>query len=67
MIAAALLRLAAIGATSVAPLLLQLAAACWMAAFGLYLWRFAPLLIRPRIKEPAPLPTVKRSINIAPR
>ena len=67
MIAAALLRLAAIHPSPAAPILLQLSAACWMAAFALYLWRFAPLLIRPRHKEPAPMPTAPRSIKIAPR
>ncbi|MEO8250184.1 MAG: NnrS family protein [Burkholderiales bacterium] len=67
MIAAALLRLAAIAPSLAAPLLLQLSATCWVAAFALYLWRFGPLLIRPRIKEPAPMPTVKPSIKIAPR
>ena len=66
MIGAALLRLAAIHPSPAAPLLLQIAAASWMAAFALYLWRFAPLLVRPKHKEPAPMPTVKRSIKIAP-
>lgn len=27
---------------------LHLSAACWIAAFALYLWRFSPMLIRPR-------------------
>jgi uncharacterized protein involved in response to NO len=45
---AAALRLAAIESAFFSQLLLQLAAAAWIAAFMLYLWRFAPLLIRPR-------------------
>ena len=28
--------------------LLHLSATAWVAAFGLYLWRFAPWLVRPR-------------------
>ncbi len=45
---AAALRLAAVEPGPFSQLLLQLAAGAWIAAFGLYLWRFAPLLIRPR-------------------
>lgn len=42
------LRLAAIAPSVFSVLALQLSAAAWMLAFALYLWRFAPLLIRPR-------------------
>ncbi len=42
------LRLGAVVPGPFSQLLLQLAAAAWIAAFALYLWRFAPLLIRPR-------------------
>ncbi|MEO8921882.1 MAG: NnrS family protein, partial [Caldimonas sp.] len=45
---AAALRLAAVEPGSFSQPLLHLAAAAWIAAFTLYLWRFAPLLIRPR-------------------
>ncbi|KKW68820.1 NnrS family protein [Lampropedia cohaerens] len=33
--------------------LLHASAGVWVLAFGLYLWRFAPMLIRPRIDRPA--------------
>ncbi len=49
MIIAVVLRLAAIHATGLAYLwLLRLAALFWIATFALYLWRFVPMLIRPR-------------------
>ena len=47
-LAAAALRLVAVDPGPFSQLALQLAAAAWIAAFALYLWRFAPLLIRPR-------------------
>ena len=71
MLGAAVFRLAAT-APSAASLawLLQVSALAWMAAFALYLWRFAPLLVRAR-KQPAaaaPAPaTAQRTIKIAPR
>lgn len=46
---ATILRLAAINPSAVSPLLLELAAAAWIAAFALCLWRFTPLLIRPKV------------------
>lgn len=49
MLLAALLRLLALAPTPLTPLLLQLAALAWMAALALYLWRFAPMMIRPRL------------------
>ena len=48
-IAAALLRLAAFADTPLMPWLLRASAVAWIAAFVLYLWRFAPWLVRPRI------------------
>jgi uncharacterized protein involved in response to NO len=43
------LRLAALAPSTWAALALQLSAAAWIAAFALYLWRFGPLMIRPRV------------------
>jgi uncharacterized protein involved in response to NO len=57
-LAAAALRLAALWPTASSMLVLQAAALAWIAAFGLYLWRFAPWLVRPRAdaaKAPTPL------------
>lgn len=49
LIIATALRLAALPATGPTNLwLLRLAAVFWIATFALYLWRFAPMLIRPR-------------------
>lgn len=49
MILAAALRLAALAATGPLNLwLLRAAAVFWIATFALYLWRFVPMLIRPR-------------------
>ena len=45
---AAVLRLAALLPTAAVLPLLHASATAWMCAFGLYLWRFAPWLIRPR-------------------
>ena len=42
------LRLAALAPSAFSLLALQLSAAAWIAAFAIYLWRFTPLLIRPR-------------------
>jgi uncharacterized protein involved in response to NO len=43
------LRLAAIMPTAAASTLLHVAAAAWISAWALYLWQFAPMLIRPRL------------------
>jgi len=48
MIAAVVLRLAALWPSSASLWLLQAGALCWIASMALYLWRFVPLLIRPR-------------------
>ncbi|HWK55666.1 MAG TPA: NnrS family protein [Hyphomicrobiales bacterium] len=60
-IAAAALRLAALPPSTAMPYLLHLSACAWVLAFALYLWRFAPLLIRPRLNPPPPaIPTMPR-------
>lgn len=48
MILAALLRLAALLPTAASTGLLHAATLAWVLALGLYLWRFFPLMIRPR-------------------
>ncbi|MEO8921980.1 MAG: NnrS family protein, partial [Caldimonas sp.] len=48
MLAAVVLRLLATAPSTFSQAALHLAAAAWIAALALYLWRFAPLLIRPR-------------------
>lgn len=57
-IGAGLLRLAALLPGPWSPAALHASAAAWCAAFGLYLWRFVPMLIRPRVDQPAN-PTVR--------
>jgi uncharacterized protein involved in response to NO len=52
MVAAVVLRLAALWPSSASGWQLQAAALCWIASIGVYLWRFAPLLIRPRYSAP---------------
>lgn len=52
MVAAVALRLAALWPSTASGWLLQAAALCWIASIGVYLWRFAPLLIRPRYTPP---------------
>ncbi|RTZ40677.1 NnrS family protein [Candidimonas sp. SYP-B2681] len=54
MIAAVVLRLAALWPSNAGGWLLQAGALCWILAMGLYLWRFVPLLIRPRYSAPTP-------------
>lgn len=49
MIAAVALRLTALWPALASQSLLHASALCWIIALGLYLWRFAPLLIRPRL------------------
>lgn len=49
MIAAVIFRLAALWPTSYYQSLLHAAALSWMVSMGLYLWRFVPMLIRPRV------------------
>ena len=45
---AVVLRLVALVPSAFSPHALHLSAAAWIAAFALYLWRFTPLMIRPR-------------------
>ena len=52
-IAAAALRLLALLPTALALGALHASAGAWVLAFVLYLWRFFPMLIRPRINAPA--------------
>jgi uncharacterized protein involved in response to NO len=47
MLAALVLRLVALAPFDASFVVLQFAAAAWMAAFALYLWRFFPMMIRP--------------------
>jgi uncharacterized protein involved in response to NO len=47
-LAAVVLHLVALTSFGTGVLTLQLPAAAWIAAFALYLWRFAPLMMRPR-------------------
>ena len=49
MLAAVVLRLAALAPTTLSEAALQLSAAAWLVALALYLWRFAPMLVRPRL------------------
>ena len=53
-IAATVLRLLALQPSAAALHLLHVAALLWVAAFALYLWRFVPMMIRPRADRPAP-------------
>ena len=48
-LAAVTLRLAALVPSAFSPQALQLSAAAWIAAFALFLWRFAPMMVRPRL------------------
>ncbi len=49
MLVAAALRLAAIAPSAFSQPALHLSTGGWMAALALYLWRFVPLLVRPRL------------------
>lgn len=55
-IASAALRLAALVPGPWVAGALHAASAAWVLAFGLYLWRFFPMMIRPRIDQPAGKP-----------
>ena len=48
MLLAVVLRLCALAPSNHAGLLLQMAALAWITVFALYLWRFFPMMIRPR-------------------
>ncbi|MNQ09500.1 NnrS protein [compost metagenome] len=69
MILAALLRLAALLPTAAATGLLHAATLAWVLALGLYLWRFFPLMIRPRAdaaKSAAPVIRVEAVARTRP-
>lgn len=55
-IAAVVLRLAALWPSAASAVLLQASTVCWAVAFALYLWRFTPWMIRPRPDRPPPAP-----------
>lgn len=55
MIAAVAFRLVALWPSAASIHLLHLAGLTWVLAMGLYLWRFVPLLIRPRPDKPQPV------------
>ncbi len=55
-LAAAGLRLLALLPVGWAPHALQLSACAWILTFALYLWRFAPLLVRPRPGQASTIP-----------
>ena len=52
LLAAAVLRLLALWPSPLSGLALQGSALAWAGAFGLYLWRFLPMMIRPRPDAP---------------
>ncbi|MCC6867406.1 MAG: NnrS family protein [Burkholderiales bacterium] len=54
-LAAAVLRFVALVPTTATLAALHASALAWIAAFAIYLWRFAPMLIRPRV-DANPLP-----------
>ncbi len=58
---ATVMRLAALHPSALAPHLLHGAAALWIAAFALYLWRFFPMMIRPRVDR---LPAAPTSVTL---
>ncbi|WP_195843917.1 NnrS family protein, partial [Bordetella pertussis] len=60
-IGAAALRLAALWPGPHTLAALHGATAAWVLAFVLYLWRFAPLLVRPRLRAPTAAATPVRS------
>lgn len=63
MIAAVVFRLAALWPSAATIPLLHLTALTWILAMGLYLWRFVPLLIRPRSDKPQPTAKAARPIQ----
>lgn len=58
-LAAVALRLAALWPSALSAAALQASALAWIAAFGLYLWRFAPWLVRPRADAARPVVAVR--------
>lgn len=66
MLLAAALRLAALWPSAISAHLLHLAAAAWILCMGLYLWRFVPMLIRPRPDKPAPVAAPAKATQVQP-
>jgi uncharacterized protein involved in response to NO len=66
-IAASVLRLLALLPTGMAPGLLHASAGAWVLAFALYLWRFTPMMIRPRIDPPSAPVARPGAIPVRPR
>ena len=67
MILAALLRLAALLPTAATIGLLHASATAWALAFGLYLWRFFPMMIRPRADAGKSAAPVMKVVPVARR
>ncbi|MCP2935773.1 NnrS family protein, partial [Salmonella enterica subsp. enterica serovar Typhimurium] len=63
-IVAVVLRLAALHPSAASVHLLHLAATAWALAFALYLWRFFPMMIRPRPDRAGP---AVQAVSITPR
>lgn len=62
-IAAAVLRVLALLPTPFTIAALHASATAWILAFTLYLWRFLPMLIRPRIDQPSLKLTIKPALK----
>lgn len=67
MILAALLRLAALLPTAASVGFLHASTTAWVLALGLYLWRFLPMMIRPRADAAKPAVPVMRVVPVARR
>lgn len=67
MILAALLRLAALLPTAASVGFLHASTTAWVLALGLYLWRFFPMMIRPRADAAKPAAPVMRVMPVARR
>ena len=66
-IVAAALRLVALLPTSMTLTALHASAAAWVLGFALYLWRFFPMLIRPRIDQAAAAAIKPGKIAVRPK
>ncbi|MGH8814940.1 MAG: NnrS family protein, partial [Achromobacter pestifer] len=67
MILAALLRLAALLPTAATIGFLHASVTAWVLALALYLWRFFPMMIRPRADAAKPAAPVMRVVPVARR
>ena len=67
MILAALLRLAALLPTAATTGLLHAATTAWVLALALYLWRFFPMMIRPRADAAKPAAPIMRVVPVVRR